>query len=239
MVLVEGLQLDLPERFPAQSYAEFMARARSILLPDKGAPWEEFAGASNLVGWRFRASYEYLRAYLESWHQSGLNASFEELYARERDLFGMFSCGVSCIESTSYAAFALASHPGVLGVSFGEDEQRRAGPRTLRDAIADDPSAEGLVIALNSLLEASQWKTWVEFRNRMSHRSNLPRIIKGAVGGPAPAASPIQFAATSSTQALETDESNLSALFSWLAESLASLLEGCTALAAGHAPEQS
>jgi hypothetical protein len=44
-----------------------MAAARSVLLkPLKGSEWKEFAGASNLIGWRFRAASEDWEAYKRS-----------------------------------------------------------------------------------------------------------------------------------------------------------------------------
>jgi hypothetical protein len=98
LVFVSSLQLEMPEAFPADTYGQFVDSGRALLLNPKGDAWSEFAGASNLIGWRFRATHEDLTAYLHSWDQTGSHCGFEELYARERWLFGMFSCGVSCIE---------------------------------------------------------------------------------------------------------------------------------------------
>ena len=52
------LKLYLPDTSPADDYAPFMAAARAVLLPGKGPPWQEFDGASNLIGWRFRSTRE-------------------------------------------------------------------------------------------------------------------------------------------------------------------------------------
>ena len=233
MAFNDLLLLELPNDFPTIDYAGFMSAARAVLLSNNTDAWKEFAGASNLIGWRFRASFEDMDIYIKSWQQCGADASFEELYLRERALYGMFSCGVSCIESACYASYALASHSAVLGVTFGEPEQRRCNPSQLKNALGSNSRAQPLVSALANLTSSGEWSLWVNLRNRMTHRSNLPRIIQGAVGSVPPSARALQFAATSSTPAFEADEGHLRALFSWLATSLSQVLSGGKHLAIG------
>ena len=231
MAFNNELKLNLPNSFPAREFEGFMRAARAILLPSKAEAWREFAGASNLIGWRFRSSYEDMMSYLESWRTYGADVKFEELYLRQRALFGMFVSGVSCIESTCYAAYALASHPSLLGLPFGDAEQKKCSPAKLRTAILSHSAAPALAAALKSLIDAREWRLWVDLRNRMTHRSNLPRIIRGAVGALPPPAKALQFAATSSTPAFEADEGDLDALFVWLSQSLGELLDGGRLLA--------
>ena len=83
MVFVDSLKLELPDLFPAEQYSEFMSCARSALLGNKGEAWTEFAGASNLIGWRFRAAFEYMRAYSDSWKANGADVSFDEIFVRD------------------------------------------------------------------------------------------------------------------------------------------------------------
>ena len=202
-----------------------MAAARSVLLvPCKSEPWKEFGGATNLIGWRFRACHEYMNTFVDSWNTHGERISFEEIYAQERALFGMFSTGASCIESMSYALNALASHSTILGVPFGESEQRGCNPTRLRELLNKHPDGQSLAATLATITESQEWRLWIEFRNRMTHRSNLPRIVYGAVGSDPPPAKALQFAATSSTRGLVADASHLESLFDWLAQSLRRLL---------------
>jgi hypothetical protein len=58
----------------------------------------------------------------------------------------------------------------------------------------------------------------------MTHRTNLPQIILGAVGAEPPPTKALQFAATTSTPAFEADIPHLEALFAWFAQSLCRLL---------------
>jgi hypothetical protein len=157
MAFVESLQIEMPDAFPAESYSTFMDAAGAVLLEKKDNSWTEFAGASNLIGWRFRASYEYMQAYLASWNELGVDVSFDKICSRERDLFGMFACGVSCIESATYALYALASHSSTLGLRFGDEEQRRATPRSLAAALAAAPSAVGLKGLLERVSASDDW----------------------------------------------------------------------------------
>jgi hypothetical protein len=216
--------MDLPDDFPESGLTQYMAFARHVLLePHKSAAWAEFAGASNLIAWRYRASYEDLQSYKDSLAKHS-NPDYEELYRRERSLFGMFASGVSCIESTVYSLAALASHPSLLAIPFGATEQRRCGPAALRGWVAPHATAAPLTATLDRLLSANEWSLWVDLRNRMTHRSNLPRIIDASVGAPSPPSKPINFAATSSTSVVQADPSDFDALHRWLASMLASLL---------------
>lgn len=233
MAFSEEVQLELPDSFPDVAFTDFMAAARSMLLPEKGRPWNELAGASNLIAWRYRASSEDLDAYRSSWDLLGGACSFEELYLRERALFGMFVSGISCIDSSCYAIYALASSPKVFTLPFGLKEQRRSSPKTLYVAIKPFAQATLMAQTLDDLIKSEDWKLWNDLRNRMTHRSNLPRIIRGAGGSLPPPAKAVQFAETSSTPAIEADVTRLDALFSWLGTSLESLLEGGRSLVHG------
>jgi len=202
-----------------------MDSARSVLLkPTMPEIWKEFGGASNLIGWRFRACHEDMERYIKSWETYDANVSFEEMYLRERALFGMFSAGVSCIESTCYSLHALASHPKLLALPFGENEQRSCNPARLKERLSKHHSAHALVNALEALTGSNEWALWVDLRNRMTHRSNLPRIIEAAIGSKPPPAKALHFAATSSTPAFQADVSHLEAMFTWMAQSLRKLL---------------
>jgi hypothetical protein len=234
MVFSPEHQLEMPDGFPADAMVAFMALARSIVLvPTKSDAWKELGGASNLIGWRFRGCADHMHQYLDSWKKQGENVSFEEMYLRERALFGMFTSGVSCIESTCYALYALASHPESLDLPFGELEQRRCNPSRLKQALSTHPPAQSLVATLNALTSSTEWALWVDLRNRMTHRSNLPRIIIAAVGAAPPPSKALSFAATSSTPAFEADLSHLEDMFAWLTSSLRSLLVEGLALASG------
>lgn len=218
------LCLDMPADFPDMEFGQFMGVARCVLLAPTPHPmWIEFAGASNLIGWRFRASMEEWQLYRTSL-VSIPNPNHEELFRRERALFTMFTSGVSSLESTIYSIAALMSHPNTFAIAFGPREQRACGPRRLLEWLTPHPRAAILCGILTRLLASNEWSLWVDLRNRMTHRTNLPRIIHGSVGAPAPVTNPILFAATSSTPPIDADTSDFDALQGWLAAAIRELL---------------
>ncbi|MCE1181479.1 MAG: hypothetical protein LWW81_04125 [Rhodocyclales bacterium] len=209
--------IDVPDNFPEQALSAFLDYAREHLLNTSYAePWNEFGGSSNLILWRFRTCFEDWEIYKASLAAHS-NPDFEELYHRERALFGMFTAGVSCIDNTVYSLAALASHPAVLGIAFGPPQQRACGPGALRQWLAPHANAAPMVDALDQLRNSAQWGLLVDFRNRMMHRSPLPRVIKAWMGTPPPVIKPLHFAPTTSTPELEEDLQHFDALIDWLA----------------------
>ena len=92
------------------------------------------------------------------------------------------------------------------------------------ERLAKHPDAKALTTALDRQTNSTEWDLWVDLRNRMTHRSNLPRIIQGAVGAEPPPAKALHFAAASSTPAFEADVAHLEVMFGWLSQSLRRLL---------------
>lgn len=224
--------IEMPCGFPVIELTEFMAEARRVLVPAGSASpqWSEFGGASNLIGWRYKSSSDAWLEFRTAVEAHGGERDHEDVYQRERSLFIMFSSGVSCIESTTYAIAAAASHPQVCGIAFAEDQQRACNPARLRGWLAPHAKAAQLVAALNNLLAAHEWKLWVDLRNRMTHRSNLPRRIFASTGSSPPRVNPLNYASTSSTPDIDADLADWDALHTWLGEELRTLLVSGTAM---------
>lgn len=215
----------MPSSFPCKELTEFMKVARQILL-GKTTPsiWKEFAGGSNLIGWRFRAASEYWQECRDLWPCDGDKNSHEDNFNWERCLYGTFSSAVSCVESAIYCIAALFSDKSLVGFTFGPKEQRTCNPKSLANWIRATRECCNLTTAVDSVVTADEWKRLVELRNRMTHRSNLPRVQNLSVGGPRPAPKPIHFASTSSTTEIEAELEEFDKLFSWLAETIRNLL---------------
>ena len=233
MAFSKVLQLDMPDEFPLVEFEAFVEAVRAVVKP-KSVAQSEFGGASNLIGWRFRASVEYRELYLDSWRSRGANVSFEELYTRERHFFGMFVSGVSTLESIAYACFAAASHPNVLGLTFNEKIRRHgSGPKHLLTVLAGCPRGDELTRVLTSMLASDEWRIWTGYRNTMAHRSNIHRIVYASVGSALPPARIMQYAGSWSHDPLDGDEGAFVALSSWLARTCRDLLSAGRTLAAG------
>lgn len=225
--------LYMPAEFPDAEVTQFMAIARRVLrTPNIATVWAEFGGATNLIAWRFRAAsedWEFYKASLASYS----NPTHEELFRRERALFGMFTSGVSALESTVYAIAALMGHPAVLIIPFGPDEQRKCGPARLLDWLTPHTRAARLCGILTTVLASSEWSLWIDLRNRMTHRSDLPRNIYASIGAPLPITRPLLFAATSSTPHIDADTADFDALYFWLAATIRELVSEAGSVANG------
>lgn len=218
--------IEMPDDFPVAELTAFMTEARRVLIQggNTSAAWTEFGGASNLIGWRYRASSDAWRAHRLSITNDGGGRNHEHVYEQELSLFVMFSAGVACIDSTIYALAAAASHPQVCGITFDRKEQRACNPAQLLNWLTRHPGAAELVAALRRLLKAQEWALWIELRNRMTHRSNLPRRLFASVGGPPPQVKPLNYGPTSSTPEIDADLADWDALHGWLAKALNELL---------------
>jgi hypothetical protein len=83
MIYCQEYCIDVPDHFPVSELTRYMASARGVLLkPTQSAVWAEFAGASNLIGWRFRASWEDWCTFKQSQSEFGDSGSHEEVYRR-------------------------------------------------------------------------------------------------------------------------------------------------------------
>jgi len=225
----------MPDDFPGVELTAFMAEARRVLIPGgkTSVAWTEFAGASNLIGWRYRASSDAWLEHRESVEVYGGGRNHEDLYQQERSLFLMFSAGVSCVEAATYALAAVASDPNVCSIAFTTKEQRACSPNRLLTWLKPHVRAADLVIALQGLSAAPEWALWVDLRNRMTHRSNLPRQHFASVGAPPPQVRPLNYAPTSSTPDIDADFADWDALHNWLAQQLRKLLLSGSALLRG------
>jgi hypothetical protein len=83
-------------------------------------------------------------------------------------------------------------------------------------------SAPQLVTALSVLVSSPEWETWKSFRDRMAHRSNLPRNLYG--GTSLPPSKPLDFASTSSTSAYSGELEDFEGLLVWLAAQLSEVM---------------
>jgi hypothetical protein len=229
MAFNKTVQLELPESFPGNSFDEFVSTGRAVLANDKDLR-KEFNLATNIVSWRYRASVEHMDAYI-----AGSDQTFEDIYRREAHLFSLFSSAVSFIEASCYASYAMASL--LFHVPFGPREQKEP-PKGFLAVVANNRPNANIVVALNALLNSDEWNLWVDLRNRMTHRGNLPMRIRAVIGSsrPVSARRPLEFAATSSTADLTESAIDYleDSLFPVLSNGLAAILAGGVDLAGGR-----
>lgn len=218
--------IEMQDAFPCPAFTRYREAARRVLETPYGSDAQnEFGGASNLIALRFRACHEDWQDYQNWFAKSETQSSHEANFRCDRALFGMFTSGVSCIEAMTYWLAALASHPHMLSLPFGAQRQRECNPSNLADWLKSYAAARTLESALRGLVDSDEWSFWVKMRNRMTHRGNLPRIVRVNVGVPTPPADALDFAGTSSTSAIRMDAAEVERCLGWLTERLRVLLE--------------
>ena len=216
-------KIDLPVNFPDEELAKFINLTRKTI--DNSPAWTEFAGASNLIAWRFRSV-------VDDWHnyQKIEVKTHEDIYQQERLFFNIFTSEVSCIESATYAIAAVLSHDSILNMPFGVKEQKACDPKNLHACLSKYPDAKDLAAQFKQLIDSNEWALWLNIRNRLSHRSNLPKRHFASVGMPEPTKKPLNFGQTTSTKEIDSDFSDFDALITWLSDILRSLLSEATEL---------
>jgi hypothetical protein len=220
-----------PIGFPVTAFDSFAERAFRA-LPLKSERWQEFALASHLMLWRFRACTEHRDALIGSWRRFGADIGPEQLFQRERDFFGMLACGVSAIETTVYGCYAVASACNVIAAPFTQAARRREStPERLNNRLAAEAPQSRLALALDALVSAPQWRYWRDYRNTLTHRTAILPIIRASAGSPLTPAEMLNFPDRWSHQALSGDESALTALVDWLAEQQEAIMTGGAELA--------
>jgi hypothetical protein len=224
----EVLQLDLPDPFPVTEFEAYHRSARAMLERPSDQR-REFNAASNLIGWRLRASIEHAQALTESWRAEGPR-SFEALYVQERHLFEMFVCGVSSLEATCYSAFALLAGMDPTIAFDQRARKNQSTPKTLAAVAPDGPIKD----AAQSLSASAEWRIWNGYRNTMAHRTSVPRLITGVGGGGDPPPPMVfEYMQTWSTERLEGNEDEVTLHISWLCRSSKALFVAGQAQATG------
>jgi len=216
------LAVSMPDLFPVTEYDKYRDQGTRMLLDASAVDWVEFQSSVEVATWRYRAFHENAEAYKN--HYQDLS-SIENAFMTERFLFGTFVNAVSSIECLSYSGWALLSTPEVLNISFTEAEKRRCSPASFLDRLCAVDNSDGLRLAVQNIHQSSFWKTCIGLRNRMSHRSKIPRHLSIGEGAP-----PSTLAGTSSTNAIHVDHIYIDNLIKWLSDSIAEFCDGACSL---------
>jgi hypothetical protein len=157
----------------------------------------------------------------------------EVLYLEEKDLFGVFVCGVSYMESLCYATYVVATVklPSVLRFACERERRDLSHPNKFRDRINSESKAKRLFDALDQLDASPEWRMWRDYRNTHAHRTAPPRLVRATVGDVTAQANVLQFPTTWSTPALAADAAHFDRLLAALARHAEAVMTAGTALA--------
>lgn len=226
MPYCENLCLVMPANFPCGEYTSWRIAASSVVTSaSSGDPAWEHLSASNLTAWRFRHAQESWNA-IKALVQSAPNGgSHEDQYQMDCEMFEMLTAVISCVESTIYSISAVASLASVVGFVFDASAQKKGSdPTWLATKVSTHPKGGALCTELNALAASAEWKFFLDLRNRVSHRSNLSRVVRAAVGVPLPTPVPFHFSKTSNTPEIVMTIADFEARHVWFAATLRRLL---------------
>lgn len=232
MPYCENLCLEMPASFPCLEYTLWRTTASPIVAaaPPGDPSWENLA-ASNLTAWRFRQSCEAWEHIKQLVHDKPNGGSHEDQYQMDSHMFTMLTTMISCIESTLYSISAVASSPMVVGYLFDNQAQRKGSDASwLLSQLTGHPKATLLVGELTLLVGSTDWKFLLDLRNRVSHRTNLSRIVFATVGGVLPPSVPFHYAATTNTPEIKRSVMDFESYHAWFAGTVRRLLVGACAL---------
>jgi hypothetical protein len=178
---LSSIGIEMPDDFPTQPY-EAIHNRMSIKRDSYLDAWREFAAAWNAVAYRFLSCTEHDKAFTESVKRFGKTPPHFEWYIQQRELFGFFVTGFSCIESFCYALFAIGAilEPTKFPFVTPKEKKEVSWKKTINNYEGAFPNEE-LTILLSKLEENEKFKEWRTVRNILSHRCAPGRHIY--VGG--------------------------------------------------------
>ncbi len=130
------------------------------------------------VAYRFRAASEYCREFEDLFQAPGGAApGVEVVYRQERALFGFFVSGLACLESFSFALYALGAFykPRKFGLSSGH--LKSITPLDVADRLGRHWPGALVSTQMAALIKDDTFKVWNSIRNVLSHRAVPPRTI--------------------------------------------------------------
>lgn len=169
-------QLPMPTEFPSKSYDALIATIGTLdsefrLLNDgqSSTEWRHFADAANGVTYRWRAVVDADQLFCKLIPLGG--PSIEERYQEEAALFAFFANGLSSVEMTCYAMYALAAQFDNLKFPQIAKDPKRITPGFVRERFTNIFPGEALTRALISLLKSgSTYELVRDVRNALAHR---------------------------------------------------------------------
>lgn len=160
----------MPKDFAVEPYCAIRSLINTKINshPDS---WTQFAGSWNAVAIRFLSCVEHDVKFTESIKKAGNSPPHPERYFQERELFGFFVTGLSTIESFCYGLYAIGSILKPLDFPFQKPkDMKNVTPEDTFERFKNKYKGEKITLALNQLIDSSEYKEWKEIRNILAHR---------------------------------------------------------------------
>ena len=145
--------------------------------------YDHYAGSWNALAYRYHDAVEAGLRFNQSILEHGPTPQSQERHGQEKDLYGFFTNGLSAIESSFYAAFAIGSFisPESFPLETAKDQQR-ISPTLTRDAYLRTFPGSTIIHTFDNLLADEAYRALREIRNILTHRTAPGRRMYVGLG---------------------------------------------------------
>ncbi|OFW54327.1 MAG: hypothetical protein A2163_05745 [Actinobacteria bacterium RBG_13_35_12] len=214
----------IPKKFPSCIYSKISSimYAKNQKYPQS---FSEFSYAWLAVEYRFCTCFESNKNFTESFKKFGDGPPPSERYIQEKELFHFFVNGYSTLDCFGYALYMVAStiKPTLFPIEPSKLKHIYfANTCEKFNSIESDFQHEKIKDKLNLIKNSVEFKDWKIIRNALIHRISPGRTFHQQVG------SITQRGKTTwniDNKTFDIDECFTSSRFSWLEDSLISLLD--------------
>jgi len=167
---ISTIGLEMPADFPSEPYEAISARLVNMKDPFPES-WSQFTSGWNAVAIRFLSCIEHDRNFTLSVIRFTNAPRQPGRYIQERELFGFFVTGLSCIDSLCYSLYFIASILNKEKFTVLENKIKYIYPSTVKKKFEDSYKDEIITNELKKLIEDQNYKKWKNIRNILAHRS--------------------------------------------------------------------
>lgn len=169
------------ENFPFDKYEAIYSILSSKYTQNN--VYEHFSGAWNALSYRYKATTDHGKDFIELLNLHGTTPPPEERYLQEKALFDHFSSCFSIFESICYGFFALGSiiDPIKFAINNPED-QRKISPEKTEEMFRKVFPSEEITKALTKLISDTGYKEIRNTRNILTHRISPGRKVYVNIG---------------------------------------------------------
>ena len=148
--------------------------------------WEQFRPAWRAVPLRLLWATEHHVTFTESINRAGSAPPWPDRYIQDRESFAFFVSGLSAIEVSCYAIYAVGSivSPLHFPILLRQD-LRRISPESTNDRLKSAFPNELLSSSVHSVITDALFKEWKQIRNSLIHHCAPARTIYASLGAPA------------------------------------------------------
>lgn len=238
MFLPTEIKTLLPKQFPTKLFddipSEFRLRGLAAnTLDQDGVSERELHSSWYAMAYRLIAANDHATALGQSISRHGTAIVDVQRYIQERELYELFCSGLSTFETGCRAAsIVLACVPG--GTQQRVLTRRKFYPRDVAGWFNSAFPSDDISLFLSNLISSSEYETWSDIRNTLSHRITPGR--HHFMGGPSHGLTQQTFNSRQE-RILTLDQATIESNCAWLNAQASQLVDALHKFLYWHYPE--